>query len=237
MLSELLIQMLRRSKRRQWSEFFSANKRQELFKDFNVLSADDKVKKHKTSSSKHVFFPCHVEKENDGENSIYRGSTGGVIISGKQYITIKLPYGLSANEIWRATIDQNGKQRNSLSVGAKKYKDKVQKQYGPMFRALKLNAIDQLCEIRLIVQPPLKTRSYSAKTYPRFDIDNYPKLIIDSVKGDGLLFKDDNIFISEQIKLAEPCEEGCVWLSCVLTDETDWLSKTVDFDWLAGRSI
>ncbi|MFH4122060.1 crossover junction endodeoxyribonuclease RusA, partial [Acinetobacter baumannii] len=21
------------------------------------------------------------------------------------------------------------------------------------------------------------------------------------------------------------------------TDETDWLSKTVDFDWLAGRSI
>ena len=135
---------------------------------------------------------------------------------GKQYITIKLPYGLSANEIWRATIDQNGKQRNSLSVGAKKYKDKVQKQYGPMFRALKLKAIDQLCEIRLIVQPPLKTRSYSAKTYPRFDIDNYPKLLIDSVKGDGLLFKDDNIFISEQIKLAEPCEEGCVWLSCVL---------------------
>ncbi|MFI7911739.1 crossover junction endodeoxyribonuclease RusA, partial [Acinetobacter baumannii] len=27
------------------------------------------------------------------------------------------------------------------------------------------------------------------------------------------------------------------WLSCVFTDETDWLSKTVDFDWLAGRSI
>ncbi|ETQ05570.1 hypothetical protein P647_2442 [Acinetobacter baumannii UH12208] len=52
-----------------------------------------------------------------------------------------------------------------------------------------------------------------------------------------MLFKDDNIFISEQIKLAEPCEEGCVWLSCVFTEETDWLSKTVDFDWLAGRSI
>ncbi|HCG3398455.1 RusA family crossover junction endodeoxyribonuclease [Acinetobacter baumannii] len=225
------------SNRRQWSGFFTNNKRQELFKDFSVSVVNDKPKKQKTSSSKHVFFPCRVEKEIDGENSIYSGSTGGVIISGKQYITIKLPYGLSANEIWRATIDQNGKQRNSLSVGAKKYKDKVQKQYGPMFRALKLKAIDQLCEIRLIVQPPLKTRSYSAKTYPRFDIDNYPKLLIDSVKGDGLLFKDDNIFISEQIKLAEPCEEGCVWLSCVFTDETDWLSKTVDFDWLAGRSI
>jgi Holliday junction resolvase RusA-like endonuclease len=229
--------MIKKSNRRQWSEFFSNNKRQELFKDFSVSVLNDKPKKQKISSNKHGFFPCHVEKENDGENSIYRGSTGGVIISGKQYITIKLPYGLSANEIWRATIDQNGKQRNSLSVGAKKYKDKVQKQYGPMFRALKLKAIDQLCEIRLIVQPPLKTRSYSAKTYPRFDIDNYPKLIIDSVKGDGLLFKDDNIFISEQIKLAEPCEFGCVWLSCVFTDETDWLSKTVDFDWLAGRSI
>lgn len=200
--------MIKKSNRRQWSEFFSNNKRQEFFKDFSVSSGNDKVKKHKASSNKHVFFPCHVEKENDGENSVYRGSTGGVIIFGKQYITIKLPYGLSANEIWRATIDQNGKQRNSLSVGAKKYKDKVQKQYGPMFRALKLKAIDQLCEIRLIVQPPLKTRSYSAKTYPRFDIDNYPKLLIDSVKGDGLLFKDDNIFISEQIKLAEPCEEG-----------------------------
>lgn len=199
--------MIKKSNRRQWSEFFSNNKRQEFFKDFSVSSGNDKVKKHKASSNKHVFFPCHVEKENDGENSVYRGSTGGVIIFGKQYITIKLPYGLSANEIWRATIDQNGKQRNSLSVGAKKYKDKVQKQYGPMFRALKLKAIDQLCEIRLIVQPPLKTRSYSAKTYPRFDIDNYPKLLIDSVKGDGLLFKDDNIFISEQIKLAEPCEE------------------------------
>lgn len=212
--------MIKKSNRRQWSEFFSNNKRQEFFKDFSVSSGNNKVKKHKASSNKHVFFPCHVEKENDGENSVYRGSTGGVIIFGKQYITIKLPYGLSANEIWRATIDQNGKQRNSLSVGAKKYKDKVQKQYGPMFRALKLKAIDQLCEIRLIVQPPLKTRSYSAKTYPRFDIDNYPKLLIDSVKGDGLLFKDDNIFISEQIKLAEPCEEGCVWLSCVFTDET-----------------
>ncbi|HFF4541680.1 RusA family crossover junction endodeoxyribonuclease, partial [Acinetobacter baumannii] len=197
--------MIKKSNRRQWSEFFSNNKRQEFFKDFSVSSGNNKVKKHKASSNKHVFFPCHVEKENDGENSVYRGSTGGVIIFGKQYITIKLPYGLSANEIWRATIDQNGKQRNSLSVGAKKYKDKVQKQYGPMFRALKLKAIDQLCEIRLIVQPPLKTRSYSAKTYPRFDIDNYPKLLIDSVKGDGLLFKDDNIFISEQIKLAEPC--------------------------------
>ncbi|MDH2493664.1 RusA family crossover junction endodeoxyribonuclease [Acinetobacter baumannii] len=226
--------MIKKSNRRQWSEFFSNNKRQELFKDFSVSLVHDKPKKQKTSSNKHVFFPCHVEKENEGENTIYRGSTGGVIISGKQYITIKLPYGLSTNEIWRATIDQNGKQRNSLSVGAK---DKVQKQYGPIFRALKLKAIDQLCEIRLIVQPPLKTRSYSAKTYPRFDIDNYPKLIIDSVKGDGLLFKDDNIFISEQIKLAEPCEDGCVWLSCVFTDETDWLSKTVDFDWLAGRSI
>nr|WP_312821772.1 RusA family crossover junction endodeoxyribonuclease [Acinetobacter oleivorans] len=229
--------MLKRNNRRQWSEFFTSNKRQELFKDFSVSLLNNRHKKQKNSSSKHVFFPCQLEKENDGENSIYRGSTGGVIISGKQYITIKLPYGLSANEIWRATIDQNGKQRNSLSVGAKKYKDKVQKQYGPMFRALKLKAIDQLCEIRLVVQPPLKTRSYSAKTYPRFDIDNYPKLIIDSVKGDGLLFKDDNIFISEQIKLAEPCEDGCVWLSCVFTDETDWLSKTVDFDWLAGRSI
>ncbi|EIR6159432.1 crossover junction endodeoxyribonuclease RusA, partial [Acinetobacter baumannii] len=55
------------SRRRQWSEFFS-NKRQELFKDFSVSSDNDKVKKQKTSSCKHVFFPCRVEKENEGEN-------------------------------------------------------------------------------------------------------------------------------------------------------------------------
>ncbi|MFU0452679.1 crossover junction endodeoxyribonuclease RusA, partial [Acinetobacter baumannii] len=109
--------MIKKSNRRQWSEFFSNNKRQELFKDFSISLGNEKTKKQKSSSSKHVFFPCRVEKEyegENGENTIYRGSTGGVIISGKQYITIKLPYGLSANEIWRATIDQNGKQRNSL---------------------------------------------------------------------------------------------------------------------------
>ena len=109
------------SRRRQWSEF-------SLIKDRNSLriSVFHQIMtklKAKTSSCKHVFFPCRVEKNEgeNGENTIYR-STGGVIISGKQYITIKLPYGLSANEIWRATIDQNGKQRNSLSVGAKNIK-------------------------------------------------------------------------------------------------------------------
>ncbi len=80
MLSELLIQMLSRSKRRQWSEFFSNNKRQELFKDFSVSLGNEKTKKQKSSPSKHVFFPCRVEKENDGENSIvYIGEAQAVL--------------------------------------------------------------------------------------------------------------------------------------------------------------
>ena len=52
-----------------------------------------------------------------------------------------------------------------------------------------------------------------------------------------MLFKDDNIFVSEKIDFAEPTQDGCVWLSCILIKETNWLEKKVDFDWLAGRSI
>lgn len=50
-----------------------------------------------------------------------------------------------------------------------------------------------------------------------------------------MLFKDDNIFVSDKIEFAEPVQDGCVWLSCILIKEANWLNKKVDFDWLAGR--
>ena len=182
-------------------------------------------------------YPCSLKTEVIDKDSVHRGSTGGIIITGDNFITVKLPYGISANDIWRATIDENGKQRNSLSVGAKKFKKKVFDTYAPIFKALKWEALNQECEVRLMVQPPLKTRNYSIRSYPRFDIDNYPKLLIDSLKGMDLLFKDDNIFVSEKIEFAEPVQDGCVWLSCIFIEETNWLEKKVNFDWLAGRSI
>ena len=184
-----------------------------------------------------IVYPCSLKTEVIDQDSVHRGSTGGIIITGDNFITVKLPYGISANDIWRATIDENGKQRNSLSVGAKKFKKKVFDTYAPIFKALKWEALNQECEVRLMVQPPLRIKNYSAKTYPRFDIDNYPKLLIDSLKGMDLMFKDDNIFVSEKIEFAEPVQDGCVWLSCIFIEETNWLEKKVDFEWLAGRSI
>ena len=41
--------------------------------------------------------------------------------------------------------------------------------------------------------------------------------------------------MKEKIEFAEPAEDGCVWLSCVFINETNWLDKKVDFEWLAGR--
>ena len=131
--------------------------------------------------------------------------------------------------------EETGKQRNSLSLSAKKFKRRVFEIYAPIFKAMEWKAISKHCEIRLMVQPPRKVRSYSASTFPRFDIDNYPKLLIDSLKGSELLYKDDNIFVKEKIEFAEPIENGCVWLSCVFISETNWLDKKIDFDWLAGR--
>jgi Holliday junction resolvase RusA-like endonuclease len=139
---------------------------------------------------KKVILPCAVTSETVNGDQLHQGSTGGLVITGKGFITVKLPYGISANDIWRATIDEStGKQRNSLSVGAKKFKRRVFEIYAPIFKALKWKATSQQCEIRLLVQPPRKTRSYSASTYPRFDIDNYPKLLIDSLKVQSYFLK------------------------------------------------
>ncbi|SDC28696.1 RusA family crossover junction endodeoxyribonuclease [Acinetobacter boissieri] len=159
----------------------------------------------------------------------------GHIIVGKKHIAVKMPYGLSANEIWRATIDKKTEmQRNSLSLPARNYKKSVSNIYTDFIEKIGLEKITTACEVRIIAQPPLKPRNYTAQSYPRFDIDNYPKLIIDALKG--ILFTDDKLFISEQIILAEPIPDGCVWVSCIFknTEQSDWLKRRVNFQWLAG---
>ena len=227
--------MKSKSKRSAW-DMWSKNNIGRFSDPFEVKKTNRPARERRALGSE-IVYPCSLKTEVIDQDSVHRGSTGGIIITGDNFITVKLPYGISANDIWRATIDENGKQRNSLSVGAKKFKKKVFDTYAPIFKALKWEALNQECEVRLMVQPPLRIKNYSAKTYPRFDIDNYPKLLIDSLKGTELLYKDDNIFVSEKIEFAEPVQDGCVWLSCIFIEQTNWLEKKVDFDWLAGRSI
>lgn len=225
-----------KSQRRQWTNFFSSGKNKfglDLLDPESRKTNRPALERRALQPQKPVLF-CHVVTEElDGE-TVYKANTGAHMIVGDGHVTIKLPYGISTNDIWRATIE-NGKQRNSLSMNAKTFKRNVYNQYAPMLSQIKWHAINKLCEVRLVVQPPIKVKQYSAATYPRFDIDNYPKLLIDSLKGMGLLYKDDGIFISEKIEFARPVDGGCIWLSCVFIEETNWLEKEVDFNWLAGR--
>ncbi|MBL8322234.1 MAG: RusA family crossover junction endodeoxyribonuclease [Acinetobacter sp.] len=224
-----------KNNRRAWDIWAKSNAGS--FSDPFEVKKTNRVARERRALGSEIVYPCSLKTEVIDKDSVHRGSTGGIVITGDNFITVRLPYGVSANDIWRATIDENGKQRNSLSVSAKKFKKKVFETYAPIFKALQWKALNEECEVRLMVQPPLKTRNYSAKTYPRFDIDNYPKLLIDSLKGSELLFKDDNIFVSEKIEFAEPVQDGCVWLSCVFIEQTNWLEKKVNFDWLAGRTV
>lgn len=219
--------------RHNWTNFFKS-KGKSLEDPFAVPKTKRNARQKNALNIKRIVpFEC-TSQVIDGDTH-YVSNNDAHLILGDSFIILKLPYGLSVNEIWRATIDERGVQRNSLSLSARNYKRNVHNIYKPLLDHIEFKKINELCEVRLIAQPPVKTKNYSAKTYPRYDIDNYPKLIIDSLKD--LVFKDDNIFIHEQIQLAKPIENGCVWVSCVFMQEQsqDWLNRSVDFSWLAGR--
>lgn len=226
--------------RRDWTSFFNNGKGTN-----SPMDAWDFKKTQRPAREKRALEPrkpiptfrrATLLTEKQGDDLVHQANTGAYMIIGDGFVTVRLPYGISANDIWRATLTEEGKQRNSLSLGAKHYKQDVNSMYAPLFAAIGWKAISRPCEIRLVVQPPIKTRNYSVASYPRFDIDNYPKLLIDALKGVDLLYKDDNLFVSEKIELAEPVDRGCVWLSCVFIEQTNWLNKPVNFDWLAGRA-
>lgn len=191
--------------------------------------------RERRSTDVKTVVQCPITTQSMGLDRLHTCSNGGMVIQGEEYIAVKLPYGISTNDIWRLQTDSKGKHSVGLSDEAKYFKQRVYRMYAPILRALGWKPTNRPCEVRLIVQPPKKLQSYSASKYPRYDIDNYSKILIDSLKGIDLLFKDDNVFVKEKVQLAEPITGGCVWLSCVFIGETNWLDKKVDFDWLAGR--
>ncbi|WP_288401708.1 RusA family crossover junction endodeoxyribonuclease [uncultured Acinetobacter sp.] len=191
--------------------------------------------RERRSTDVKTVVQCPITTQSMGLDRLHTCSNGGMVIQGEEYIAVKLPYGISTNDIWRLQTDSKGKPSVGLSDEAKYFKQRVYRMYAPILRALGWKPTNRPCEVRLIVQPPKKLQSYSASKYPRYDIDNYSKILIDSLKGIDLLFKDDNVFVQEKVQLAEPITGGCVWLSCVFIGETNWLDQKVDFDWLAGR--
>lgn len=206
----------------------------------DTIEFDADKKTHRKSRERHAIdkkiqVNCPVTSQNLGEDRLHTASNGAMVIEGENFIAVKLPYGLSTNDIWRLQTDGKGRTCVGLSQDAKYFKQRVYRMYAPLLKELGWKPTSKPCEVRLIVQPPKKLQSFSASKYPRYDIDNYSKILIDSLKGMDLLFKDDNVFIQEKIQLAEPVVGGCVWLSCVFLKETNWLDKKVDFDWLAGR--
>lgn len=228
--------------RAKWAHI--VNSRKEILKNnfWDDCPITSKAKRKSKEKEPLKVIPKHfslkyTEHEINGDMH-YISSAGAHIIVNESFVAVKMPYSMSANSIWRASIDTNtGVQRNSLSASARNYKTNIGTLYKALLNEIGFEMLNGLCEIRLIAQPPTRPKNYTSATHPRYDIDNYPKLIIDSLKG--LLFKDDNIFISEKIKFAEPVEGGCVWVSCVLKEEKelDWIKHSVDFDWLAGRVV
>lgn len=148
-------------------------------------------------------------------------------------VTLRLPYPISANALWRSSNDTN-----ILSKAARQYRKRVHAMYLPLLQAIGWKAINTPMEVRLLVQPPARQKDYSVNTYPRYDVDNYSKPILDCLKSStagDVLFKDDRLFVREQIRFAYPVDDGCVWVSCIYLQD-DWLQKKVDLDWLGGRN-
>ena len=230
-----------KSYRRAKDEFFRSRSRRAKSLDDFFDEKTSKPKKRRKDSTEDVLnikrcAPLEYSVEKVGSESQYITNNGAYIIVGEGYIVAKMPYGLSANAIWRATINNDGVQRNSLSKPARDYKNYVRALYAPLFRELEISPINTWSQVRIVAQPPKKERNYSARSYPRFDVDNYPKIIIDSMKG--ILFKDDNILNHVQVVIAEPVEEGCVWLSCIIQQQsTEWIDQSVDYQWLSGKAV
>lgn len=177
--------------------------------------------------------PCIYIETKTEDGTVYEGSNGAWLKVTDKAVIVRVPNPVSTNLMWRASAEQ----KNVLSRVAREYKYKIFRLIAPLLLAIGWHPLTDLCEARLVVQPPSKSRSYSNKTHPRYDVDNYSKPVLDALKGMQMLFKDDNIFISESVVFAEPVPNGCVWVSCVRLDDrqTDWMHTEVNMDWLGGR--
>lgn len=142
-------------------------------------------------------------------------------------IVVKIPYPVSANVMWRNA----GKHVTTLSKEAREYKAKVKRMYIPLLKQIGFIAFDCPIEARVEVQPFKQAKSFSEKTFPRYDADNYQKCIFDALKGSDLLYIDDKQIVCPTLRFAEPAEQGCVWVS-IIPSQRSWMQTPVDFEWL-----
>ena len=200
--------------------------------DFKLAGRPARVRRATTTRMVHS---CAVVTSVVDDGVIYQSTTGAWMKVSANAVVVCLPYPVSANVLWRASKSKvNDTQTNVLSFPARKYKKRVFDQFAPLFKSINWQNLNQLCEARIVVQPPCKSNNYSNKTYPRYDVDNYSKPVLDCLKGKDLLFSDDRIFVSEKVEFAQPYQDGRVWLSCVSLDDVDWLNREVPHQWLSG---
>lgn len=181
------------------------------------------------------FRPCILITSQQPDGTVYQSHSGAWLKITSNAVIVCMPYPISANALWRASRSKStDTQTNILSEPARRFKSEVRALFAPLFLAMQWEPLNNLCEARIVVQPPTKPKKYTNKTHPRYDVDNYSKPVLDSLKGMDLLFSDDRIFVSEKVELAEPVRDGRVWLSCVRVENTDWLNREVPHNWLAG---
>lgn len=217
-------------------KFKSSFERKTAFKGLTAAENVLIARLNRKKTPRRIVAPCKVIQSQMPNGTLYESPAGAWMLVTANAVLIKMPYPISTNMMWRAANknDGSGKSTNLLSQEARLYKRKVRELYEPLFKALKWNALDRMADSRIVIQPEKKRFNFSNMTHPRYDIDNYSKPMLDALKGEGMLFKDDRIFISQEIRLAEPVEGGQVWLSCINAAGTDWMHAPVQEDWLIG---
>lgn len=182
-----------------------------------------------------VRFPKQYVQETpvDGGGILYQTPANAWLMVSDTGIVMRLPYPISANQIWR-----NHDNNTLLSESARKYRGHVHSMYIGLLGAICWKPYNDMLEVRMVVQPPLRDKNFSPVTYPRYDVDNYSKPILDALKchkDKPMLFRDDRLVMIESVRFAEPVADGCVWLSCLPVDESGWTTRKPDMEWLTGN--
>lgn len=123
-------------------------------------------------------------------------------------LNLKLPYPPSANQNWRAVqgkwkISKEGKRYRSfaqLSTASKSYHTLVKK-YCLIQKTI---YFEKPLKVYMEVEPPLKKRAY--------DIDNYCKVVFDSLQHAGI-YKNDSQIKELTIKIVAPVLHGAIKLN------------------------
>lgn len=120
-------------------------------------------------------------------------------------ITIILPYPPSANQNWRAVAGgwrtaKNGTRYRKYaqsSVEVKQYHITVLKTV--LLQGIK--EIQGVLRVLMTVHPPLGKK--------RYDVDNYNKVVLDSLQKAGI-YRNDYLITDLQTRILPRCEQPCV---------------------------